>query len=116
MNRRSQSLTLLAALSSTVLALGAGVAMAAIPLDPTPAAIVRVRDLNLSKPADVATLYGRISRAASSVCNAANPSPLPHMSYSLRCYRDAMDRAISQIDSPELVALYRVKMSQGSSG
>jgi len=116
MNRRIQSLTLLAAFGAVAIALGAGGAMATTPLDPEAAEIVQAHDLNLSKPADVAKLYVRISRAATSVCNAANPNPLPHMSYFLRCYRDAMDRAIGQINSPELAALYRDKVSHGSSG
>jgi UrcA family protein len=116
MNRRIQSLTLLAAFSTVALVLDADVAMAATPLDPEPVQIVRVHDLILSKPADVEKLYVRISRAASSVCNAANPNPFPHTSYFLRCYRDAMDRAISQINSPELATLYRDKVSHGTSG
>jgi UrcA family protein len=116
MHTRTQSRTLFAAFSAVAFTLAGGIAMAATPLDPEPAEIVRLHDLNLYNPADVAKLYSRISRAASSVCNAANSNPQPHMSYFVRCYQDAMDRAIKQINSPELVALYRDKLSHGSSG
>jgi UrcA family protein len=116
MHTRTQSPTLIAAFSAVAFTLAAVPALAVTPLDPEPAEIVRVHDFNLSKPADVAKLYSRISRAATSVCNAANPNPFPHMAYSQRCYRDAMDRAISQINSPELAALYRDKVSHGSAG
>jgi UrcA family protein len=116
MHTRTQSPTLIAVFSAVAFTLAGGLAMAATPFDPEPAEIVRLHDLNLSKPADVAKLYSRISRAARSVCNAANPNPLPHMSYLLRCYREAMDRAISQINSPELAVLYRDEVSHGSAG
>lgn len=116
MHTRTQSPTLIAAFSAVAFTLAGGLAMAATPLDPKPAEIVRLHDLNLYNPADVAKLYSRISRAASSVCNAANPNPQPHMSYFVRCYRDAMDRAIKQSNSQELAVLYRDKVSHGSAG
>jgi UrcA family protein len=116
MHTRTQSPILIAALSAVAVTLAGGLAMAATPLDPVPAEHVRLHNLNLSNPAGVAKLYSRISRAASSVCNAANPNLQPHMSYFVRCYRDAMDRAIKQINIPELAVLYREKVSHGSAG
>src|ERR1700693_1126029 len=62
-----------------------------------PAVTVSYRDLKLSVPADVQTLYRRLERAAATVC-----TPVPtwelsrHLAYS-RCYNAALDSAVMAV-------------------
>jgi UrcA family protein len=68
---------------------------------------VSYRDLDLSKTADVQTLYHRLERAASSVCGQVPAFELSrHQAYT-RCYNAALDAAIAEVHSQELLALDR---------
>lgn len=72
-----------------------------------PAVTVSYRDLNLSSPADVQTLYRRLKRAASTVCTPPGSWELSrHLVFS-RCYNAALDSAVMAVRSPELLALDR---------
>lgn len=83
---------------STVLAADVG-------LDPS-SQIVKFADLNISKPAGAAALYGRIRAAAESVCSyyvfksdeAEN-----------RCINGAITNAVTKVNEPALFAVYNAK-------
>ena len=90
--------------------LGFGAAMAASDADATEAQSVNVsyQDLDLSRTADVQKLYKRIKNAAASACLDAPPAMelARHLAWE-RCYSAAVDSAVMQVRSPELLALYR---------
>jgi UrcA family protein len=63
---------------------------------------VHFADLDLSKPAGVARLYGRISRTAHDICGDANGS----MSLRDRCIARTIEDAVNRINKPPLTALH----------
>jgi UrcA family protein len=97
--------------------LGFGAAMAAAEADAATGSNVAVsyRDLDLSRPTDVRTLYKRIENAAASACLEAPPAAdlSRHLAWE-RCYSAALDSAVMQVRSPELLALYRSQPSRES--
>ncbi len=99
--RRSHVITLTLSLLGAGAALGVGNDASAA----TPAVTVSYSDLNLAQPADVQTLYQRLQRAAAAVCNPAPERELSrHLAYT-RCYQTALDSAVLEVGSPELLAL-----------
>lgn len=64
-------------------------------------------DLDLSSPDGVRTLYGRIHRAASRVCNLS--SLHPYLNGSGDCYRLAVAAAVARVDNAMLTVLHRPK-------
>ena len=97
--------------------LGFGAAMAAADADASTSrdVVVSYKDLDLSRPADVRTLYKRIENAAASACVGAPPTvELARYRAWDRCYGAAMDSAVLQVRSPELLALYRSQPSRES--
>ena len=97
--------------------LGFGAAMAAADATASNGRDVTVsyRDLDLSRPADVRTLYKRIENAAASACLTAPPTVdlARHLAWE-HCYSAAIDSAVMQVRSPELLALYRSQPSRES--
>ena len=69
---------------------------------------LRVSDLDLSKSADVATLYARIKSAASQACGAdvVTGSRL-HSSDLKQCMTQAVDGAVQQINNTSLTAYHK---------
>jgi UrcA family protein len=69
---------------------------------------VRYSDLDLTRAADVARLYQRISAAAEQACGPRllTGSRLPQPSY-LRCFNDAVARAVARVDRPALSAYHQ---------
>ena len=67
-----------------------------------------VNDLDLSKQADVATLYARIKSAANQACGAdvVTGSRLPSKDMK-QCLSQAIDGAMVQINNPTLTALHK---------
>lgn len=67
---------------------------------------VSVGDLDLSRPADVDVLYGRLQLAAMGAC-----LPLPQQSLRYadwqRCYDAVLAAAVRRMHSPELLVRYR---------
>jgi len=93
---------------SSLLGLGAAIgAASAARAEAAPSVTVSYRDLDLSQPADVRTLYRRLERAASNVCGPVIESGMWEHTAWNRCYQQALDSAVMQIRSPELLALYR---------
>lgn len=100
---------LYAALSTAGLGVAvAGVAGASEP----PSITIHFSDLDPSQPKDAQVLYRRLQRAAASVCGWTNSADLPAHLHWQRCYSEALQRAVSQVSSPELLALYRSDSSR----
>lgn len=95
---------LYAALS--VAGLGIAVAGVASAVEP-PSVTIRYGDLDLSQPKDVQVLYRRLQRAAASVCGWTSAVDLSAYLHWQRCYSDALQRAVSEVRSPELLVLYQ---------
>jgi UrcA family protein len=95
-----------------VLVLCAGSALGAVCSDPASAAnsdgmTVSYQDLNLANQADVRLLYRRLKAAASGVCGNVPAQELArHLAFE-RCYNAALERAVTQIDVPQLQAMYQ---------
>jgi UrcA family protein len=71
---------------------------------------VKFRDLDLSKPEGVATLYQRIERSARLVCtDSSSPYDAGRVATFERCYKAAIQDAVSSIDQPQLTALHRAR-------
>jgi UrcA family protein len=84
------------------------VAMAGEPSDTVPHKVVSFRDLNLNTPEGAAVLYRRITSAANEVCG--NPDRWDLSQLALRtCVKDAVARAIAQVNKPMLTSLYQAK-------
>jgi len=69
---------------------------------------VKFQDLDISKPAGAAALYGRIHVAAESVCQAPDQS-LVNYSRHNKCAKEAEINAISKVNAPALTAYYEQK-------
>ena len=100
------------ALRPLVLLLGAGSVLGAACSGPASAAngaemAVSYQDLNLANQADVRVLYGRLKHAARTVCGDVPAEQLArHLAYE-RCYNAALESAVTQIDLPQLQAMYQ---------
>jgi len=91
----------LGSLSTIAAAAGAG--------DDVPKRTVRFADLNLSNTTGVAVLYRRIRSAARAVCEPAVMRDLQLTLLQQRCTEEAIERAVSDVNSPLLTSYYRAK-------
>jgi UrcA family protein len=66
---------------------------------------VSYSDLNISTQAGAQTLYNRIAGAARTVCGYEGSSLLDKSVWRA-CYRDAIDEAVSKVNSPQLTAIH----------
>ncbi len=73
--------------------------------EPVPTRVVSTRGVDYANPASVADLYVRLRRAARAVCPGDGPG-LASQTTADRCRAEALDRALGQIDRPELYALH----------
>jgi UrcA family protein len=106
MNTKSHRLNVITLSLSSLLGFGAAIGANCAQAADT-AVRVSYRDLNLSTPKDVQTLYRRLENAAASVCMQVPERELSrHLAYS-RCYNAALDSAVMEVRSPELLALDR---------
>jgi UrcA family protein len=70
--------------------------------------VVSFRDLNLETPEGAAVLYRRIRSAAYEVCE--NPSGYDLSQLKMQtCIKDAVSRAVTQVNRPLLTSLYKEK-------
>jgi UrcA family protein len=90
-----------------------GLALPAYADDATPSEPsikVKFRDLDLSKPEGAAALYQRIERSARLVCtDSSSPYDAGRVATFDRCYKAAVQDAVSTIDQPQLTALHHAK-------
>jgi UrcA family protein len=63
-----------------------------------PTAIVSYADLDIGSASGLATLNGRISRAASNLCFEHTRKDIDRASFEARCFKSAMAGAKSQVD------------------
>jgi UrcA family protein len=103
--------------------IGSGYPMTAKAMGPAPQSVginagitIRFADLDLSKPAGIATLYGRISRAARDICGPSGADGDGRMSLKERCITRTIEDAVTRINRPLLTALHseHLKHTQGS--
>jgi UrcA family protein len=73
-----------------------------------PSEVVRYSDLDLSSPAGIRTLYGRIQNAAWRVCLLMVPAPGIE---SGKCRQTLIDVAVGEVNKPALTALHTRKNS-----
>ena len=78
------------------------------PENTVPHKVVSFRDLNLSSPEGVAVLYRRINSAAQEVCGSPDRYDLSQLKLQI-CVKDAVSRAIAQVNNPMLTSLYQAK-------
>jgi UrcA family protein len=95
----------LLALGSLAGVLALGTANAASP-DEVPSTVVKYGDLSLSTDLGVQMLYQRIVRAAEKVCPDVSIQSLSARVKVHECRKEAVARAIRQIDNSQLAALY----------
>ena len=74
-----------------------------------PHKVVHFNDLNLSSTEGAAALYGRIKGAVSEVCGKQDRFNLSQSHATEICIKDAVSRAVAEINSPVLTSLYRAK-------
>jgi UrcA family protein len=73
---------------------------------------VKAWDLDLGKPADVQTLYGRVREAAANVCRAEeqrhwkNTRVRAPLGWREQCVSESVDAAVRNVANPRLAALH----------
>jgi UrcA family protein len=93
--------------------MAAGAAGAATPNSDVPSVVVKFDDLTLNTDSGVSQLYRRIVFAAKRVCPDDGMRDLMAIRRVEQCRKQALDRAIRQIDNPRLVALHAVRSKSG---
>jgi len=68
---------------------------------------INYANLDLSRSADAQLLYRRLKQAAATVCGNVDSRELAAYRVYQRCYQGALDRAVMQVNSPQLLALHR---------
>ena len=79
-----------------------------------PQVAVSYQGLDLSRPADAQTMYARLQRAASAVCEPVPAAELARHRVWEQCYRASLERAVNQIDAPQVLARYRADPTSSS--
>jgi UrcA family protein len=110
----TRSLFVPGALLGSMLVAGAALAgppdaTAGTPRGTSETRIVKYADLDLTRPADVATLYQRIEDTAKRVC-----TPLGNVVADDACLSDALQRTIAKIGLPALTRVYTAKLRQSN--
>ncbi len=99
---------LMFALTLTVLCAASSIAKADAALDPTPAAIVKLDDLDLGTAEGARSLYRRIANAAQEVCPQASHGDLNAQAAALSCQRAAIAGGLHQLSPQQLAMLTKV--------
>jgi UrcA family protein len=100
--------------ASAAIAWGGGNAAQAGEPDNTVAhKVVSFRDLNLNSPEGVAVLYRRINNAAYEVCGDPDRFDLSELKLQI-CVKDAVSRAVAQVNSAMLTNLYQAKTGKAN--
>ena len=83
--------------------------------------IVKVWDLDLAKPDDVQTLYGRVRQAARDVCRTEarehwkSTRTAPPREWTESCVQDAVESTVRGLDNPLLATLHAAT-TRGTAG
>jgi UrcA family protein len=117
MNARSRlnlkPLTLSVLCATACLASSATVLARNADTNDVPRVTVYYGDLNLQRPASVASLYRRIERAAKRVCARPNAIELRQVYAARKCTEEAIDRAVISINMPTLAQYAGASASAG---
>lgn len=81
--------------------------------DDVPATVVRYQDLNLATDTGARVLLQRIRFAADAVCPAVDNRDLGRFMAHKRCVELAVSRAVEQVGSARLAAVYSARGQQG---
>jgi len=81
--------------------------------DDVPTTRVSYGDLNLATEQGTQRLYERIVAAARQVCPEADPRDLSRFVRSRACRAQAIERAVNEVGSPRLAAVYAAHVKQG---
>jgi UrcA family protein len=96
----------LVTMTAIACATGSRAALADDPVYITVQKTVSYADLDLSQPAGAQMLYGRIKKAASSVCGELEDTQAEHRVLFRECYDQAVANAVAKANRPTLTALY----------
>ena len=100
----------------SILALTASVAQegraVAAPDAELPSRLVKYSDLDLSQPAAVAALYGRIDFAARSVCDVNGGYGLANAARFRQCVNGSIARAVAEVHAPLLTAYHLARTNR----
>jgi UrcA family protein len=105
-------ITLLMVLCGVVGAAASGTVSAASVADEVPQRVVKYSPDTLNTDTGVQSLYHRIVKAAEEVCPAASGSRWVTTAVA-ECRAQSVARAVHQIDSPRLAALYAASSKRG---
>ena len=105
-------ITLLMVLCGVVGAAASGAVSAASVADDVPSQVVKYAPATLNSDAGVRSLYHRIVRAAEEVCP-VTPGTRWVPRAVAECRAESIARAVHQIDSPRLAALYAATSKSG---
>ena len=97
----------IAAVAVSALAIGAGVSGAAAAAQPRTLTVAYAA-LDLSQPMGAQLLYHRLQQAASNVCGSLDRADIGAYLRWQRCYDGTLQRAVLQIDAPQLLAVYHI--------
>jgi UrcA family protein len=107
-----QPSTSMATLVTCAIAATASMAGAVTPLEQPPSVAIKYGDLDLSNEQGVLTLYRRITAAAQAVCQPLTASDLGAVTRSRVCQHEAIARAVRQVPSARLAAIYAALSSK----
>ena len=77
------------------------------------AVTVRYADLNLGTDAGNTTLYARLVSAARQVCGTGDIRNLGQLAATQACQREAIAKAVQEVHSPQLAAVFAKRQGQG---
>ena len=103
----------IAVLVGCLLAGTVGAAQAATSADAVPTIVVRYGDLDLSTTDGARVLYQRISVAARQVCPYEVTKVLSQIGKNRACREAAIERAVSAVNNPQLVAMRSEHVKRG---
>ena len=106
---RTTKLTHVTAAVSALLALSCSAVCTADAGTGIPEETVKYSDLQMSRTADAARLYARISMAARDVCEELDHGNLSSKVIFHRCVQQAIANAVDKVDQPALYSIYSVK-------
>jgi UrcA family protein len=98
----------------TALGIASGITAGSHAADP-PSIKVAYAGLDVSQPMGAQLLYRRLQQAAQGVCGQLDPIDVGAYVRWQRCYDGALQRAVLQVNAPELLAVYRSEADRGRS-
>lgn len=105
--------TFITALGATLIIGAATSAFAAAPAAEAPSVSVSYQDLNLATEQGALALYGRIVAAAHKVCQVSEIRDLHQVAAASQCRSQAIERAVRDVGSERLAAVYTVRRDHG---